>query len=647
MKINFLTEYVRYAPLVAIILLARVLPEAVLFAFARFLGKLGYYFISKRSHQAYVNICAAFGAKYSVKQRKAIVKEVFENLAVSFMELLLIPRRGKDWFGENVIFENKEYVEQAQKQGKGVIFVTAHLGNWELSLHAAAVREYKMFVMGRKQKPEFFNELIKKNRQVTGCISLEKGLPLREIIRGLRENSIFGLLADQSGRQGKELTLFGRNVFLAEGAFRIAQKTGAVLLPAFIRRERGKHVLTIEKPIMNNAGLADEVEMEEAMFRYRDLLENYISRYPGQWMWLHRRWKHTSSRRLMLLGDQKTGHLRQMQALAKLIKSKVVDYKEYILEVEFKNKLTENIAKFAAGVSLYRIIPAQAILKLVLNRPCYEQIEKQFADIVVCCGAKTRAVALILARENLAKAVAVMKPVPFSEDKFDVCIIPAHDNPKLYEHVYVSRGALNLVDFDYLSRNIRQLKKRVRLKEDGPKIGLLLGGSAKGYVMEKNYVAEVIAGIKKFVQENDGQVFISGSRRTPEAVNELLHLEFDGYNPAAICVFPKEENFDFIIGGILGVSDAVIISGESISMVSEAASSGVYPIVFRMKKLKKKTRQDAFLDVLTSEEMICLVDAEGVYEALVKFKKTGNTLRRLDEGKQLDLFLKHKLIGIS
>ena len=291
MKISYIPDYIRYAPLSIIILLTRFMPVSSMMKLARGIGRLAYYVMAKRRNVAILNLKAAFGEKYSSAERKEIVRKMFLNLAMNFMELLLLPRFDRDWFKKNVTMENFQLVDDMIKKGHGIIFLTAHYGNWELASVAASLSGYPMFVVGRIQKPKFLFELIVKHREISGCRHVTKGMSMREMLRGLKDNNIFGMLGDQGGRTGVKRKFFGRNVFIAEGAFRMSQSTGGVILPAFIRRENGSHHLVIEKPILGDkVPVTDEMRLK-AVDDYVRLLENYASKYPDQWMWTHRRWK--------------------------------------------------------------------------------------------------------------------------------------------------------------------------------------------------------------------------------------------------------------------------------------------------------------------------------------------------------------------
>ncbi|MBU4304216.1 MAG: hypothetical protein KJ893_01095, partial [Candidatus Omnitrophica bacterium] len=144
MKQNFIIEYIIYFPLSIVILLSRVLPVNLMLKLGRMLGAGAYHLLRKRRTVALANLKAAFGGKYNDKQRRKIVRKVFENLALNFTELLLVPRFNKKYFDTHVHLEHMERVDAALAQNRGVIFLTAHFGNWEISSITAALYGYKM-----------------------------------------------------------------------------------------------------------------------------------------------------------------------------------------------------------------------------------------------------------------------------------------------------------------------------------------------------------------------------------------------------------------------------------------------------------------------------------------------------------------------
>ncbi len=647
MKKDSWSSYLLYLPLSIIMILVRVLPVEAVLAFGRFIGRLVCVIADRRRRITNANLKAAFGNRYSSKERARLVSQVFENFGQCIIELFLFPRMDNTYFKKFATIEHLERIEAAVKKNKGVIYLSAHYGNWELAASISAVYGYPMLALAREQRPYFLNNMLNRYREKKGTTVIKKGAQLKEMLKHLRNKGRVGVIGDQSGRQGKEMDFFGRPIFMADGAFRIAAKTGSVLLPAFNIKEGNKNRLVVEEPIAFGDQLKSEKDIEAAMLRYRDLLEFYISKDPKQWMWGNKRWKYTRVKRVLILGDGKTGHLRQAQAVADSVLKQCPGSKMTKIELLYKNKFWKNFLTVRVLLLGRFIRHPLRLLRLALKRECCEKLENVFTDIIVCCGASTRASALLLARENLAKTISIMRPVPFKESRFNLSIIPRHDSPASDENILVTQGALNLIDPEYIRRNVAKLKETVKIRE-GLKVGLFIGGDSKYYTLSEVRVKTLIKQLKKFSSEFNAQLLLSSSRRTPNIIDKFLHQSLDDYSRCIFKVFPNEKNFEFTIGGILGVVQVIIVTGESISMVSEAASAGAYTIVLSPKKRKgaKKVKHDLFLKHLAEQGIIRLATPDTIYEALINFQKNPGRLKKLDDREKLDKAIRERILNL-
>lgn len=145
-----------------------------------------------------------------------------------------------------------------------------------------------------------------------------------------------------------------------------------------------------------------------------------------------------------------------------------------------------------------------------------------------------------------------------------------------------TKAALNLITPAYLRQQEQQLLNRYsHLKSNvRTKIGVLLGGDAKGVTFTEAQAALLVRQLKEAAAHYNADILITTSRRTAAAVDALIAKAFKGFDHCALCIIANENNIPEAVGGILALSDIVIVSGESISMVSEAAASGKRTIVY-------------------------------------------------------------------
>ncbi|MFH2138898.1 MAG: ELM1/GtrOC1 family putative glycosyltransferase [Candidatus Omnitrophota bacterium] len=646
MKRDSLASYLIYLPLSIILLITRILPIPAVLALGRMAGMVVYRLNIKRRRITNANLKAAFGGRYTRKQRLNLVKDVFKHFGQSLIELFLMPRMSNEYFKSFMKVENIQRVEEAAKKNKGILYLSAHYGNWEFCASISAVYGFPMLALAREQKPYFLNKKINHYRQIKGNKLITKGAQLREIVRHLKANGIVGVIGDQGGRSGKEVDFFGRSIFLADGTFRIAAKTGSIILPAFnITLDKG-HRLVIEEPIADGTELKTEEDIEKAMLAYRDLLEKYIGIDPKQWMWGNNRWKYTTSKRIMILSDEKIGHLRQAEAAADSIVRQLPKSKTETVDLKFKNIFWRGFLTFLVAIAGKYIRCPMRYLQMALTKECFTGLEKTFTDTVICTGASTRAAALLIAKENRAKIIAIMRPAPFNPKYFDLCIIPAHDQALSGSSILITKGALNLISQEYVKTKAKELKQKLNIKE-GLTLGLLIGGNSKEFEITLDMIKTLISQVKAFLKESGAQLMVTTSRRTPTDVEELIRKSFENYPQCVFKVLPGDENFDGAVGGILGLCSAVIVSGESISMVSEAATSGAYTIVFRphQRAQNKLVKHNVFLENLKSLEVIRVADVDKISDELTLFNSNKIKLKKLNDRQELDRIIKEKILG--
>lgn len=610
-----------------------LLPLRVSLWIGRRLGDLTYYLKKNRRKIALINLKAALGANYNYKQLEEITRKTFQSACQTLVELMNFPKINIHYVNKYIKFENLDRIDKALEKGKGVIHLTAHFGNWELSSFAASLKGYHLKVFAREQKYPRLNQLLNKYRELSGCKVIPKGMALRELIRSLHANEIIGMVGDQhAGASGLEINFFNRLASTATGAMEVALRTKAVLLPSFIIRENNiYHRIIVETPLeLSDTGNAD-LDIKNGLEKFNTLLEKYIIKNPEQWLWVHKRWKRTPNRTVVILSDGKAGHLHQSEAVLKiahdlsfpdLISTKVI-------EVKFKNKLFKALLPLFDILANFTLFGTKSYFKWALPKNTFLELEKTFADIVISCGSSLSLVNLWLAKDNNARSVIIMKPSFINLKKFDLAIVPEHDHPQRLKNVVITLGPPISIEPKTLLEKGRELKDRFKLSER-PKIGVLLGGNTKGYYFEKKDIDNLIDKLKKICSELNLGLLITTSRRTPKEIEYLLKERLANFNNCELLIIANENNFPGAVEGILGLSVVVIVSAESVSMLSEAASSGRSVIAFkpRLKKtnfLFKTTKQTSFLNRLIKEEYVVGLEVDRLAE-FIKNRKVNKTL---------------------
>jgi Kdo2-lipid IVA lauroyltransferase/acyltransferase len=626
MKINFLKEYPIYLAVKFLAIFFQVLPLGISLAIGRKLGMLGIYLNPKRKCIAYANLKCALGRKYVPSQIRRVLKQAYRNMGQGIIETLLLPKIDKAHAERNFTFENFDNIDNALKKGKGVILLTPHFGNWEMANAALPFKGYIYKAIAREQKPYLLNRLLNKYRESHGCKIISKGMPIREIIKALRNNEIVGMLVDQdAGKSGIFVDFFNMPASWHRGVMELALATGARIVPGFIIRQEGaKFKLTVREPIVFPQTGSKEEKIKEGFSQYIKYIEEIISRHPEQWLWQHKRWKSSPQKRVLILNDTRTGHLRQSQAvlfqLQNLYQNRGLSKDDIIAEVvdvKFKNNITRQALYFTSHFSTRSCQGCMACLKCCLNEQNYKRVSSLYADIIISSGAKTAPVNLALSRECNAKSIVIMNPGAFLLKKFNLAIIPRHDRPKISKGVVVTEGAPNLIDKDLIRHQADSLRYEIGPLSDF-KIGLLLGGNHKEFNLKEDAIFLLIEKIEESAQALSADVLVTTSRRTPKNIEALLKRRLANNPRCKLLVIANEKNKEGVVGGILGLCDVVIVSPESISMVSEAASSGAYILVFGAQDITDK-RHKLFLKNLSSQGYIQPVDLKDISGHINRF----------------------------
>ena len=222
-------------------------------------------------------------------ERKAIADEVFRSIGRLLYAFARFPQITKQNISDWIRYEGLEHFTEAKKAGCGILFATAHLGNWELSAFAHGLMTEPMHVVIRPLDNPRIDRLVEQRRQLSGNHLIEKWDGARAILRALQENEAVGILIDQntSLQEGAFVNFFGTPACANTAFAKIAARTGAVVIPGFAlwSDQEHRYVLRFYPPLGMTGDPAADTQ------RLHAVLERVIREHPGQWLWIHRRWK--------------------------------------------------------------------------------------------------------------------------------------------------------------------------------------------------------------------------------------------------------------------------------------------------------------------------------------------------------------------
>jgi KDO2-lipid IV(A) lauroyltransferase len=218
-----------------------------------------------------------------------VAEGVFESIARLLWTFARMPQIHRGTVREWIDYDGFEHYEEAKRRGKGVLFATGHLGNWELSAYAHALMTEPMHIVVRPLDNPYLDAFVMQRRTASGNRVIGKKDLLRGVLKALQANEAVGILIDQNTSldDGVFVDFFGVKASANAGFVKLAHRTGAAVIPGFALWDRplGRYRLKFY-PIVEMTG-----EVATDTQRLHSILEAVIREHPGQWLWIHRRWK--------------------------------------------------------------------------------------------------------------------------------------------------------------------------------------------------------------------------------------------------------------------------------------------------------------------------------------------------------------------
>ncbi len=240
------------------------------------------------------NLRLSFGKKTD-QERTEIARSVFRNLGRLLAELSFLPRLTEENIGQYFFFEGTENFYRAYQKGKGVLFLTAHFGNWEWMAASFPLLFHRpCHVVVRPMDNRFFDDLVERLRTWTGNQTIPKEKSMGRILRLLKEGQVVGVLLDQNvdWREGVFVNFFGELACTNAGMALLALKTGTPVLPVFnLRQADGRYRVVIEPEISLIRTGDKDLDVEKNTELFTKIIERYVRDYPDHWFWVHQRWK--------------------------------------------------------------------------------------------------------------------------------------------------------------------------------------------------------------------------------------------------------------------------------------------------------------------------------------------------------------------
>lgn len=275
--------------------LINLLPRRLALFIGESLGLTAYLCVRKERRRALTNLDRAYGAEISFRRKKEIARSGFITFGRSIMEAMRLQRHYQSQIAPQIEVVGEEHFRRAYDRGKGIVGITAHIGNFELLAAYIAQSGYKCGAIGRELYDKRIDDILIANRSAMGLVNVRTDDSPMTIIRLLKSGHAIGFLIDtDSFRVSGELTdFFGRPAKTPIGPTQLGLMSGAAFIPIFcLSFPGGKYRIVCGEELVPESRERSRENVYRITSQMTKVIENLIREYPEQWIWMHNRW-HT------------------------------------------------------------------------------------------------------------------------------------------------------------------------------------------------------------------------------------------------------------------------------------------------------------------------------------------------------------------
>jgi KDO2-lipid IV(A) lauroyltransferase len=287
-------EWLEYGAVWMILKLLGALPRGLARSAAAAVASAMYAVLTKLRRTAEFNLRLAF-PEWDASRRNEVIHGMVRNLGWMAAEFARFPKYTRNNIENIVILDGHENFLNGQRRGKGVLYLTGHIGAWELSSFAHALYGFPLHYMARPLDNQRVDALVNRFRGLSDNQPIFKNESARVLLKILKEGGTVGILADQNTmpEEGVFVDFFGKSACTTTGIARVALHTEAAVVPgyAFWDDSIGKYRLRFEPAVE----LVRTGDTERDVFvntqKFAKVIEGIIRKHPEQWVWVHARWK--------------------------------------------------------------------------------------------------------------------------------------------------------------------------------------------------------------------------------------------------------------------------------------------------------------------------------------------------------------------
>jgi len=287
-------EWCEYAAVWVILKVLGALPRGLARGLAVAVASALYGMLPKLRRTAEFNLRLAF-PEWDEARRRKVIRGMVRNLGWMAAEFARFPRYTRENIEDVLILDGHENFLDGQRRGKGVLYLTGHIGAWELSSFAHALYGFPLHYMARPLDNARVDKLVNRYRCSSGNEPIFKNESARALLKILKEAGTVGILADQNTMpdEGVFVDFFSKSACTTTGIARVALHTGAAVVPGYAYWDAsiGKYRLRFEPAVELVRTGNTERDIFVNTQKFTKVIEEIIRKYPEQWVWVHARWK--------------------------------------------------------------------------------------------------------------------------------------------------------------------------------------------------------------------------------------------------------------------------------------------------------------------------------------------------------------------
>lgn len=274
--------------------IAMCIPIRLGYAMACVVAEACYVFSSRDRIAVTSNVRAVLGAGATKEEIGRVTRDVFSNFAKYLVDFFRFSKIDIDYIKNMVAVEGLENMDEALSKGRGVIALSAHIGNWELGALVVSMLRKPVAAVVLTHQNKRINDFFTRQRSLWGLKPVEIGISLRNCYTTLKGGGILAMLGDRDfSKNGYYIEFFGRNALAPKGPAVFSCRMGSAIVPCFLTREEGDRFrLVFEKPIYPEVSDDEEASVKSLMRKYLSIMESYVRRYPSQWYVFRNVWNN-------------------------------------------------------------------------------------------------------------------------------------------------------------------------------------------------------------------------------------------------------------------------------------------------------------------------------------------------------------------